>query len=76
MLPRKMSPWQLASFKHAPKILPLKFGQNRVSNNWYIPDMDKCRQDKCWLGKVNLIDGICSKCSQEATFKVSSKSGQ
>ena len=25
---------------------------------------------------VNLIVGICSRCSQEATFKVSSKSGQ
>ena len=34
MLPGQMSPGQLASFKHGPKILPLKFCQNRVSNRY------------------------------------------
>ena len=29
----------------------LKFGQNRVRNRGDIPDMDKCRQDKCCLDK-------------------------
>ena len=33
--------------------LPLKFGQNRVSNSWDIPDMDKCQLDKCWLDKCH-----------------------
>ena len=32
MMPRYMS--QLASVKDGPKNLPLKFGQNQVSNNW------------------------------------------
>ena len=34
MFPWQMSLWQLASFKHGPKILDLKFGLNLVSNNW------------------------------------------
>ena len=29
----------------------LKFGQNGVSSSWDIPDMDKCRCDKCCLDK-------------------------
>ena len=29
--------------------LPLKSGQNRVTNSWDISDMDKWRQDKCHL---------------------------
>ena len=36
MLPGQMSPWQFASFKYGPKLLPLKFGQNWVSNRWDI----------------------------------------
>ena len=36
MLPGKMSPWQLASVKDIPRSLPLRFGQNRVSNSWDI----------------------------------------
>ena len=32
-LPGQVSPRQLASFKHGPKILPLKFGENQISNS-------------------------------------------
>ena len=32
--------------------LPLKFGQNWVSNSWDITYMDKCRQDKCCMEKM------------------------
>ena len=51
MVRGKISPWQLASVKDVPRSLPLKFGQNRVSNSWFIPDIDKCRQDKWFLEK-------------------------
>ena len=51
MLSGQMSPRQLASVKDGPRDLPLKFGQNRVSNSGYIPDMDKCPLDKCCLDK-------------------------
>ena len=53
MLPGQMSPWQLASAKDCPKSLPIKFGQNQVSNSWDTPDMDKCRQDKYCLDKCH-----------------------
>ena len=43
----QMSPWTSASVRNGPRNLSLKFGKNRVSNSWDIPDMDKCRQDKC-----------------------------
>ena len=33
MLPGQMSPRQLASVKDGPRNLPLKFGQNQVSNS-------------------------------------------
>ena len=40
MLPRQMSPWQLASVKEGLRnLLLLKFGQNRVSNSWDIADV-------------------------------------
>ena len=44
-----MSPWQMAHVKDGPRNLPLMFGQNQVRNSWDIPDMEKCRQDKCWV---------------------------
>ena len=53
MLYGQMSPYQLASFKNGPRTLPLKFGQNHVSNSWYLPDIDKCCQDKFWLDKCH-----------------------
>ena len=37
--------------KDGPRNLLLKFGQNQVSNNWDIPDMNKCRHDKSCLDK-------------------------
>ena len=33
--------------------LPLKFGQNWVSNSWDIPNIDKCRLDKCCRDKCH-----------------------
>ena len=36
MLPGQMSSWQLKSAKEVPRNLPLKFGQNRASNSWYM----------------------------------------
>ena len=41
----------VVSFKHGPKILSLKSGQNWVSNIRDISDMDKCHQNKCCLDK-------------------------
>ena len=38
-------------YNPAPRSLLLKFGQNRLCKCWDIPDMDKCRQDKCCLDK-------------------------
>ena len=51
MLPGQMSLWRLAFVNNGPRNLPLKFGQNQVTNSWDIPDVDKCRQDKCCLDK-------------------------
>ena len=33
------------------KVKPKKFVEHFVSNSWDIPDMDKCRQEKCCLDK-------------------------
>ena len=35
-----MSQWHLESVKDGPRNLPVKFGQNRVSNNWDIDDIE------------------------------------
>ena len=35
-----MSPWQLESVLDDPRILPLKFGQNRASNSWDIANYE------------------------------------
>ena len=40
ILPGNMSQWQLASIKEGPRNLPLKFGQNRVSNSWDIVNIE------------------------------------
>ena len=40
MLPGQMSLWQLVSVKEGPRSLPLKFGQNWVSNIWDIADIE------------------------------------
>ena len=69
MLPVQMSPWQLASVKDGPTNLPLKFGQNGVSNSWDIPHMDKCRKDKCCLTNVKMTVGICSRCLSNLSLK-------
>ena len=37
MLPEQISPWHLESFLDVPRNLPLKFGQNLVSNRYNIP---------------------------------------
>ena len=40
MLPGQMSPLQLESVQDGPRNLPLKFGQNRVSNSLDIYDIE------------------------------------
>ena len=40
MLPGQMSPWQLESVEEGLRNLPLKFGQNRVSNSWDIVNIE------------------------------------
>ena len=52
MLLGQMSPRQSISVKRGHRKLTLKFGQNRVSNSWYIADMDKCHQDSRHLLKL------------------------
>ena len=54
MLPGQMSHWHLLCVKDGPRNLPLKFGQNRVSNSWDITDMDKCCKDICCMDKCHL----------------------
>ena len=54
---------QLESVKDGPMNLPLKFGQNWVSNSRDITDMDiycrdKCCLDKCHHGSWNLFKRI------------------
>ena len=39
----------MISVKDGPRNLPLKFGQNQVSNRWDIPDKDKCYRVKYYL---------------------------
>ena len=53
MLPGQISPWKLAHAKDCPTNLLSKFGPNRFSNSWDIPDMDKCRQDKSCMDKCH-----------------------
>ena len=36
-----------------PRNLPLKFGQDRVSNSWDIQEMEKCRKNKYCLDKCH-----------------------
>ena len=59
---KKMTPWKLAPVND--------FGQNRVSNSWKNPDIDKCSQDiLCYLDKCNhnswhllkIVPGNCLK---------------
>ena len=76
MFPGQMSPGQLESVKDGPRNLLLMSGQNQISNSWDIPDKDKCRQDKGCIDKCDLTVWICSRCSQEPTFKVWSKLAQ
>ena len=52
MLPWQMLPWQLKSVPDSPRNLPLKFGQNRVTNSWDITDIEFM-----WGGVV----GWCAK---------------
>ena len=40
ILPGQMSLWQLESVQDGPRNLPLKLGQNRVSNCWDITDIE------------------------------------
>ena len=47
MLPGQISLWQLESIQYGPGNLPLKFGQNRVSNSWDIADIEFV-----WVGGV------------------------
>ena len=70
MLPGQLSLWQLVSVQDGHRNLSLRLVQNRASNSWDIADVDKCRQDKCCLDKCHLTVGICSRCSQQPTFKV------
>ena len=53
MWPGQMSTWQLTSVKEGSRNVPLKFGQNQVSNSWDITNMDKCCQGKCCLAKCH-----------------------
>ena len=55
MLLWRMLPRQFASVKDGSRNPPSKFGQNRVSKSWDIPNMDKCCQDKCCLDKCHLF---------------------
>jgi len=43
-----MSLWHLVYVKDGPRNLPLKFGQNGVSDSWYIADI----KFVWWLGGV------------------------
>ena len=49
----KMSLWLLVYVQDCPRNLPLKFGQNWVSNSWDIPYMDKCCKDKYCLDRCH-----------------------
>ena len=58
MLPGQRSLWYLASVIDGTRNLTLTFGQNRVSNSWDIPDMDKCCLDKCQCDSWNLFKRV------------------
>ena len=68
MLPGQISPRQLASIKDGPRNTPLRFGQNRVSNSWDIPDMEKSRQVKCCLNKCHRDSLNLFKMAQSTYF--------
>ena len=57
----QMSLWLLVYVQDCPRNLPLKFDQNRVSNSWDIPNMDKCHQDKCCPDKCHFNNCILLK---------------
>ena len=61
--------WQLEYVQDGPRNLPLKFGQNWVNNSWDIPDMDKCRKDKCCLNKCHFESWNMLK-KVPGTFKI------
>ena len=48
-----MSLWQLEYVQYDPRTLPLKFGQDGVSNSYDIQDMDKCRKKKYCLDECH-----------------------
>ena len=76
MLPEQMLLRQLASVKDGPRMLSEKFGQNRISNvtaEIFLIGTNVARTNVAW---TNANVRIYSRCSQEPTFKVSSKSGQ
>ena len=50
-----MSLWQLEYVQYDPRTLPLKFGQDGVSNSYDIQDMDKCRKKKILPGQMSLL---------------------
>ena len=51
MLPGQMSSWQLESVLNVHRNLPLKFHQNRVSNSWYIADIEFVWVGVGWCAK-------------------------
>ena len=57
-MPGQMSPWRLVSVGDDPRNLPLKFSQNRVSNSWSIPYIDKGCLDKCQRDSWNLFKRV------------------
>ena len=73
MLPGKLSPWQLASVKDCPRIKIDSVTAEILLI--FLIWTNVGRTNVVWTN-VTLTVGICSTCSQEPTFKVSSKSGQ
>ena len=69
MLPGQMSTWLLESVQDVLRNLSLKLHHNQVLRySWYgqmLPGQ---------MSPLTITVGICSRCSQEPTFKVSSKS--
>ena len=51
MLPGQNISGLLGSVKDVPRKLPVKFGQNRISNSSDISNMNKCHQGKYGLDK-------------------------
>ena len=76
MLPGQMSSLWLASVKDGPRKLPIKFGQiGSVTVGIFLIWINVTRTNVIWTN-VTVTFGISFRCSQELTFKVSSKSGQ